>query len=114
MRLSQLVMNLLDNAIKYTDPNGTVRLELVSELEAWPGWWSKTAGSGLRPTVCRTFFERFYQVDESRSKGGGGLGLSICHWVASAHGGSIDVTSTPGRGSSFRVAPAMRKQSFMC
>jgi heavy metal sensor kinase len=102
-RLSQLVMNLLDNAVKYTQPGGQVQLALSADrskatLEV------ADSGIGISPTRLPHIFERFYQVDESRSERGGGLGLSICDWVATAHGGAIQVESQPGKGTRFRVS----------
>ncbi len=103
MRLSQLVMNLLDNAIKYTEPGGTVRLALAAEGPR-AAITVEDTGIGIGADRLPHIFERFYQVDPSRSEAGSGLGLSICRWVASAHSGSIDVTSQPGRGTRFRVS----------
>ncbi|MGE5193593.1 MAG: sensor histidine kinase [Deltaproteobacteria bacterium] len=100
MRLSQLVMNLLDNAIKYTDAQGMVRLELAAEGDL-ARLTVEDTGIGIAADRLPHIFERFFQVEKSRSQGGGGLGLSICRWVAAAHKGSIDVTSQPGRGSTF-------------
>ncbi len=101
-RLSQLVMNLLDNAIKYTESAGTIELTLAIDKTTATFEIADT-GIGIAPTRLPHIFERFYQVDESRSAGGGGLGLSICDWVATAHRGSISVESQPGKGTKFRV-----------
>lgn len=101
-RLSQLIMNLLDNAVKYTDPQGTVRLSLVVE-GATTALIVEDSGIGIAADRLPHIFERFYQVDESRTAAGGGLGLSICRWVSAAHNGSIEVASQPGKGSCFRV-----------
>lgn len=103
MRLSQLVMNLLDNAVKYTGPAGAVRLALAAE-GATAAITVEDTGIGIGADRLPHIFERFYQVDSSRSEEGTGLGLSICRWVAAAHQGSINVTSQPGRGTHFRVA----------
>jgi len=103
MRLSQLVMNLLDNAVKYTEPGGAVRLALAAQGSTATLTVEDT-GIGIDADRLPHIFERFYQVDESRSKGAGGLGLSICHWVVAAHRGSIAVDSQPGNGTRFRVA----------
>jgi heavy metal sensor kinase len=102
MRLSQLVMNLLDNALKYTEPDGTIGLALSPDgSEA--RLTVEDTGIGIAAERLPYIFDRFYQIDQSRSDGGVGLGLSICRWVAVAHQGSIDVASQPGRGSAFRV-----------
>jgi len=102
--LLQLILNLLDNAIKYTPSGG----------EVTAGWgmkdtqvelWVRDTGVGIAPEHVPHIFDRFYRVDKARSRaeGGSGLGLSICRWVAEAHGGSISVESTPGQGSTFAV-----------
>jgi heavy metal sensor kinase len=102
MRLSQLVMNLLDNALKYTELDGTIELRLSGEANQ-ARLTVEDTGIGIAAERLPFIFDRFYQIDQSRSDGGVGLGLSICRWVAAAHQGSIDVTSQPGRGSTFRV-----------
>ncbi len=108
MRLSQLIVNLLDNAIKYTNSEGTVRLDLEAEGDG-ACLIVEDTGIGIADDRIPHIFERFFQVDDSRSKGGGGLGLSICHWVAAAHDGSIEVTSHVGCGSTFRFALPRRE-----
>jgi heavy metal sensor kinase len=100
----QLLLNLLDNAIKYTAPGGRVTV----------GWnpdgrdvelWVRDTGSGIAREHLSHLFDRFYRVDKARSRAGGGtgLGLSICRWIAEAHGGSISVESAPGEGATFKV-----------
>lgn len=103
MRLLQLTMNLVDNAIKFTPEGGAVRLSL-SASDATASLAVEDTGIGISADRLPRIFERFYQVDDSRSDGGTGLGLSICHWIAQAHGGTIDVSSQPGRGTQFRVS----------
>jgi heavy metal sensor kinase len=100
----QLLLNLLDNAIKYTAAGGQVTV----------GWnangrdvelWVRDTGSGIAREHLTRLFERFYRVDKARSRaeGGSGLGLAISRWIAEAHGGSISVESALGRGSTFTV-----------
>ena len=102
--LLQLLLNLLDNATKYTPSGGRVtagwsadgnRVEL----------WVRDTGAGIAPEHQAHIFDRFYRADQARSRaeGGAGLGLSICRWIAEAHGGSISVESAPERGSTFTV-----------
>ena len=99
-----MLLNLLDNAIKYTPSGGRVTA----------GWsingtqvelWVRDTGAGIAPEHLPHIFDRFYRVDKARSRaeGGAGLGLSICRWIAEAHGGSISVESAPGQGSTFTV-----------
>ena len=102
--LERAVSNLIDNAIKYTRENGRVRVVAKAEnghviVEVADN------GLGIPQEDLARIFERFYRVDRSRSRemGGTGLGLSIVKHVAQVHGGSIEVASTPGQGSVFRL-----------
>lgn len=102
--LLQLVLNLLDNAIKYT-PSGSVT---VSSRTANGTVVLSVAdtGPGIAPEHLPHVFDRFYRADPSRSRqaGGAGLGLSISRWIAEGHGGTISVESESGRGSRFTVS----------
>ncbi len=102
--LLQLLLNLLDNAIKYTPAGGTVRANWALEGESAFVTVSDT-GIGIEPEHVPHVFERFYRVDKarSRSEGGTGLGLAISRWIVDAHGGEITVASTPGHGTSVTV-----------
>ncbi len=102
--LERLVLNLLDNAIKYNRPDGKVTItlaqagrELVLEVT--------DTGIGIPAESIPRLFERFYRVDKGRAReeGGTGLGLAIVKHVAQAHGGQVEVESRVGRGSTFRV-----------
>ena len=103
-RLKQVIVNLLDNAIKYTPGGGRVRLSVRGEngfaiLEV------ADDGIGIPAEALPHVFKRFYRVDRSRSReqGGAGLGLAIVRSICSAHGAEVEVLSAPGRGSTFRV-----------
>ena len=105
--LRQLVLILLDNAVKYTPAGGTVQLTLAERLDAFEILVSDT-GAGIPLEAQPRLFERFFRVDSSRSRsmnggGGAGLGLSIAHWIAESHGGSISVASVVGEGTTFTV-----------
>jgi two-component system phosphate regulon sensor histidine kinase PhoR len=106
--LEQAVLNLLDNAIKYTEPGGRVTLEArLGEGETV--FSVSDTGLGIAAEHLPRIFERFYRVDKNRSRemGGTGLGLAIVKHVAQSQGGRVEVESTPGRGSTFRlVLPA--------
>ncbi len=103
-RLKQVVVNLLDNAIKYTPEGGNVSISVMRRddhavLEV------ADSGLGISADDLPHVFERFYRADKARSRqmGGTGLGLSIVRSICLAHGGQITVNSTEGRGSLFRV-----------
>lgn len=103
-RLKQLLLNLIDNAIKYTPRGGKVELSLAKE----GGWTTITiadTGIGIPKEDLPHIFERFYRVDKARSRiqGGSGLGLSIAKWIADAHDAIIKVNSEVGKGTTFVV-----------
>jgi signal transduction histidine kinase len=103
--LRRLIMNLLDNAIKYTPAGGSVSVRLISEPDRVKFIVSDT-GIGIPADAAPYIFERFYRADKARSRadGGSGLGLAIARWVAEAHKGSIDLVSNPDHGSKFIVS----------
>jgi heavy metal sensor kinase len=103
-RLKQVVVNLLDNAIKYTPAGGTVTMAVRANAgKAWLGVTDN--GMGIPAEALPHLFERFYRVDKARSRdlGGAGLGLSIVKAICDAHNGRVGVASEPGRGSCFSV-----------
>ena len=104
MRLRQLFLNLVDNAIKYTPPKGRVSIALTQNRE-YAHVSVKDTGVGISEEDQSKIFERFYRVDKSRSRevGGTGLGLAICKRIAEAHNGFITVDSVVGKGSTFAV-----------
>lgn len=105
VRLRQLFLNLITNAIKYTAKGG--RIEISLETHDGAAVFSvKDTGIGIAGADLPFIFDRFWRVDRARSRserGGVGLGLAISQWIAQAHGGSITVTSRLGRGSTFSV-----------
>jgi signal transduction histidine kinase len=104
LRLRQLILNLIDNAIKYTPQGGTVTLALGQENGSARIEVSDT-GIGIPADEQAKIFDRFYRVDKARSRelGGSGLGLSIAKWIAELHRGAITVQSSPHEGSTFTV-----------
>ena len=99
-RLKQLVLILLDNALKYTPGNGQVTLGLHrrdTDVEIVV----HDTGVGIAPEDLPLVFERFYRVDPARGRdpGGTGLGLPIAHWIVGQHGGEIELESYPGQGT---------------
>jgi signal transduction histidine kinase len=106
MRLRQLFMNLVTNALKYTPRGGSVEITL-SRFERTAVFSVRDTGIGISAADLPHVFERFYRADRARSRsaerGGFGLGLAISQWIAEAHGGTISVRSRLTRGSTFTV-----------
>jgi heavy metal sensor kinase len=101
----QLMLNLLDNSVKYTPSGGAIEVSLRAEGAQAEVTVSDT-GPGIPPEHLPHIFDRFYRVDKARTRaeGGAGLGLSISRWIAEAHGGMLRVESAPGRGSKFTLS----------
>ena len=104
LRLRQMFLNLISNAIKYTPEKGHLEISLAMDGNCARVDISDT-GIGIPAEHLPHIFDRFYRVDKARNRmdGGTGLGLAIVKWIAEAHGGGISVTSTVGQGSSFSV-----------
>lgn len=102
--LERAIANLVDNAIKYTPDGGRIGVTVSTEGQ-WLVLQVADNGIGVPAEDIPRIFERFYRVDRSRSRemGGTGLGLSIVKHVAQAHGGSVEVSSVIGKGSTFRL-----------
>lgn len=102
--LEQAIVNLIDNAIKYSNPKTEVRIE-ATRANGTVTIRVTDFGCGIEPHYLPRLFERFYRVDKARSRtqGGTGLGLAIVKHIAQAHGGRVEVESTPGKGSSFSI-----------
>jgi anti-sigma regulatory factor (Ser/Thr protein kinase) len=105
-RLKQVIVNLVDNAIKYTPAGGLVGVKVMASngravIEV------NDSGVGIPPEALPHIFERYYRVDKARSRqmGGAGLGLSIIKAIVTAHGGQVKVESVEGKGSQFLVEP---------
>lgn len=102
-RLVQLMINLIDNGLKFTPPEGKVRVDLMRREKGAELVVSDT-GVGIPAEHLPHLFERFYRVDVARGRSGGaGLGLAISDWIVRSHGGEIRVESVVGEGSVFRV-----------
>jgi len=102
--LEQAAANLIDNAIKYSEPGSSVQVE-AAQTDVEVIIRVRDRGCGIEKEHLPRLFERFYRVDKARSRklGGTGLGLAIVKHIAQAHGGSVDVESTPGQGSVFSI-----------
>ncbi len=95
-RLRQLLLNLMDNAIKYNQPTGTVNISL-RQVDGWAELKIENTGAGIAMELQSRVFERFFRGDTSHNNSvdGCGLGLSIAQWIVSAHGGEIHFASVP-------------------
>jgi len=102
--LEQALINLVDNAIKYSEPDGEIRVEAASAPEGVL-LSVRDFGVGIAPEHLPRIFERFYRVDRSRSRklGGTGLGLAIVKHIVALHGGRVTVESALGKGSCFTI-----------
>ena len=110
--IKQVITNLVDNAIKYNRPQGTVKVSARAEgpsavIEV------KDTGIGIPAAEQQHVFDRFYRVDKSRSRsqGGSGLGLAIVKKIVEEHGGTVSVESSPGQGSTFCVSLPLHSQA---
>ncbi len=103
-KLKQLVVILIDNAIKYTPSGGSAEV-VLKKCDNHAELYVSDTGEGIESEHIKKIFERFYRVDKARSRenGGTGLGLSIADWIVKEHKGSISVSSTPGNGTTFKV-----------
>jgi two-component system phosphate regulon sensor histidine kinase PhoR len=102
--LERLLLNLLDNAIKYNREGGRVTLRLAA-LDGQASIEVEDTGIGIAPDALPRIFERFYRVDKGRGRdqGGTGLGLAIVKHIVQAHGGRLAIESTFGQGTTVRV-----------
>jgi len=113
-RLKQLLVNLLDNAIKYTSAGGSVGLAL-SVIDSFALIEVSDTGRGIPASALPHVFERFYRQTDPRDSrvSGFGLGLAISKWIVDAHGGSIHVESDEGRGSHFTIKLPFQKDALI-
>ncbi len=110
-RLVQVMINLLDNAIRHTPADGTVELKIGRSMDPIEGEWCASiqvsdSGCGISAEHVPHLFERFYRAENARSRasGGTGLGLSIALAIIRGHRGWIDVDTAPGEGTTFAVS----------
>ena len=102
--LERVVLNLLDNSIKFTPNGGQIKVTVASE-NGHAVLRVEDKGMGISPEALPHVFDRFYRAEPSRSKRipGVGLGLALAHWIVENHRGRITVESQPGQGTSFTV-----------
>jgi heavy metal sensor kinase len=111
----RMLLNLLDNAIKYTPAGGSIHLKCGEQNGSYE-LSVKDSGPGIPPELQPRIFERFFRADKARSRrdqdgGGAGLGLSIGAWIASAHGGRLELTQSSEKGSIFTATLPKRAPS---
>ncbi|MEZ5286744.1 MAG: HAMP domain-containing sensor histidine kinase [Vicinamibacterales bacterium] len=108
-RIRQALANLVENAVKYTPPGGAVQVE-ASAADGMVGTTVRDTGPGIPPADLPLVWDRLYRGDASRTARGLGLGLSLVKAIVEAHGGTVEVRSTPGQGSAFTMRlPAPRE-----
>ncbi len=105
-RVRQLLLNLIENAVKYTPRGGNVSVQLAAS-DGEVRVTVADSGIGIAPGDLPHVFDRFWRADSARTRTGerpgAGLGLAISKWIVEAHGGAIEVQSRPGRGTTFTV-----------
>ena len=102
-RLTQVLTNLVANAIKFTEQGGSVEVDACKPSSGGVRFSVADDGPGIAPEDAEQLFRRFHQIDgsDSRRKSGSGLGLAICKAIVEQHGGRIGVESALGKGSTF-------------
>ena len=112
LRIRRVLLNLIDNAVKYNRKNGSVHLSMRLDGDS-VSVLVRDTGIGIPTEALPHLFERFYRVNDSERHGpkGTGLGLYLVHWIVKNHGGSITVESEPGKGSTFIVHLPLRNPS---
>lgn len=112
LRLRQMILVLLDNALKFTPPGGAIKVMLVRQgrrvqLQV------RDSGPGIAPEHLPRIFDRFYRADKVRTSEGSGLGLAIARWIVGAHGGTISAANAPTGGALFTVTlPAASRDTL--
>ena len=105
MFLRQALVNIIHNAVKYSPVGGAISVRVEDEPPGSMRLEVADSGPGIAPEHAEKIFDRFYRVDESRSReaGGAGLGLSIAQWAVRVHGGDIRLLTAQGRGCTFQI-----------
>lgn len=114
--VERAVLNLLHNAVKFTDEGGSIEVlsEVGDDSDPAPMVWIRVrdTGIGVEPADQARIFQRFYRVDRARQSGGGtGLGLAVVRHIAEVHGGAVSLESAPGQGSTFGFSVPLAQQT---
>jgi len=109
--LRQALINLLDNAIKYTETGGRIKLRTAKTPDGRAMVEIIDNGPGIAGEHCQAIFDRFYRIEPERSSetGGAGLGLAIARHVVEINGGRVELESKLGQGSTFRIVLPAQK-----
>ena len=114
--VERAVLNLLHNAVKFTDRGGSIEVlsEVADDSDPAPMVWIRVrdTGIGIEPAEQGRIFQRFYRIDRARQSGGGtGLGLAVVRHIAEVHGGAVSLESVPGQGSTFGFSVPLAQQT---
>jgi len=107
-RLRQTLLNLIDNSIKYSDPDSAVEIQVLGEQD-YVIIKVKDSGWGIPPEDLPHIGQRFYRGRHGSITKGTGLGLSLCHEIVEMHGGSMEIESAPGTGTTVRIYLPIRR-----
>ncbi|RKD30296.1 sensor histidine kinase [Lacrimispora algidixylanolytica] len=109
-RMEQLMVILMENALNYSDGPGTIKLSITQIKTKYKLMLTDT-GVGIEKEHLDKIFDRFYRINQTRKRNpdGSGLGLSIAKWIVQEHGGTIEVASTPGIGTTFTIVLPVNK-----
>lgn len=109
-RMEQLMVILMDNALNYSDGPGTIKVSITQSKAKYKLMVSDT-GVGIEKEHLKRIFDRFYRINQTRNRNpdGSGLGLSIAKWIVQEHGGTIEVASTLGIGTTFTIVLPVNK-----
>jgi signal transduction histidine kinase len=109
-RLRQMFMVILDNAIKFSDENKTIHINLIKKDKIIVS--IRDEGIGIHPEDLQHIFDKFYKSSLGKNSGGTGLGLAISRQIAQRHGGKIEVSSVQGEGSTFTFTFPLLEMEF--
>jgi signal transduction histidine kinase len=107
-RIRQILLNLIDNSIKYSDPDSSIEIQVLEEQD-YVIIKVKDSGWGIPPEDLHHIGKRFYRGRHGSITKGTGLGLALCHEIVEMHGGRMEIESTPGAGTVVRIYLPVRR-----